>query len=373
MTSDRLSVALASHQWASPHPTGVDRYGRELAAALAARPDVAVTLCAPAERGTDLGWVPAGVAVRRVRGPRRLVAAGWWTVRRPRIDAVVGPVDVVHVTLPLLPAPTRRPVVFTVHDLFPRQHPEWYRRRDRFGFGRALRAIEHAAAVIAVSPATAAALGEVPSVDPSIVTVIGEGVPAAFFGPHDPEAVARACHDHRLEPGGFDLFVGQVSARKDLGTLLDALAAARHPRPLLLAGVPGDGAAALRERASRLGVDGLLHWAGFVPDPELVALLAGARALLHPSVAEGFGLTPLEAMAAGTPAVVTEAVGDTVGDAALRCPAGDVEAWAGALDALDHDALRTDLARRGAEHAARFRWDAVAEQTVGVYRRALGP
>jgi alpha-1,3-rhamnosyl/mannosyltransferase len=372
VTSDRLAVALASHQWASPQPTGVDRYGRELATALAARPDVEVTLCAPAERGTDLGWVPSGVVIRRVPGPRRLVAAGWWTLRRPRIDATVGPVDVVHVTLPLLPAPTRRPAVYTVHDLFPRQHPEWYRRRDRFGFGRALRVLEHAAAVIAVSPATAAALADVPWVDPSLVTVIGEGVPAAFFGPHDPVAAARICRAHGVEPGGFDLFVGQVSARKDLGTVVEALARTQQRRPLVLAGAPGDGAAAVREQAARLGVDGLLHWAGHVPDPELVALLAGARALVHPSVAEGFGLTPLEAMAAGTPAVVTDAVGDTVGDAALRCPPGDVDAWAAALDALDDGSLRADLARRGTEHAAGFRWEAVADQTVAVYRRALG-
>jgi glycosyltransferase involved in cell wall biosynthesis len=374
-----LSVGVVSNQFASAQPTGVDRYARELVTALAARDDVYVRLCGPAEPGPRTAgserptWLPEGVAVRRVRGPRRAVVAGWWSVGRPRIDRACGPVDVVHVTLPLFPCPTRRPVVYTVHDLFPRQHPEWYTSRARFGVRRALRALERAAAVIAVSAWTAEAVKQLPWVDPERVFVVHEGVSSRFAVRRAHEDVARACQAHGVEPGGFDLFIGQASARKGLDVVVEALARARAPRPFVVAGPPGDATQSLLELAERRGVAGLLRWPGFVSDDELHLLLQGARALLHPSRDEGFGLTPLEAMAAGCATVVADAgaVAETAGPAARLCPPGDPDAWAAAMEALEDPAAVADLAARGRTWVRRYDWVDVASRTVVVYRRAL--
>jgi glycosyltransferase involved in cell wall biosynthesis len=117
----------------------------------------------------------------------------------------------------------------------------------------------------------------------------------------------------------------------------------------------------------------LLRWPGFVPDRELHLLLHGARALLHPCGTEGFGLTPLEAMAAGTPVVVADAgaLCETVGEAGLLCPPGQPDEWARAIDKLRDALVREELAARGLERAARFSWPQVAAQTRAVYERVL--
>ncbi|MEY2446763.1 MAG: hypothetical protein QOH79_239, partial [Acidimicrobiaceae bacterium] len=141
----KTAVALVSHSWGSREPTGVHRYGRGLAQALARRHDTAVTLCGTGEpggrrRSDDFSWVPKGVPISPVRGPRRAVLLGWWTIGRPRIDRAAGTADLVHVTQAVFPVPSRRPVVYTVHDLFPLQHPDWYPLQARIGHRRALRA-----------------------------------------------------------------------------------------------------------------------------------------------------------------------------------------------------------------------------------------
>lgn len=376
MTQPPISVALMGHSVGNLHPTGVDRYTRELVVALAARADMRVVVTGPPEPrsgGGDTHWVPDTVPVRTIRGSRRAVMVGWWTVSRPRIDVRCGPVDLVHVTLPLFPRVTRRPVVYTVHDLFPRQHPEWYSRQARFGFQRALRALEGAAAIIAVSSWTADALRSVPWVDPSAITIVPEGVSSRFSSPPDGADIDRVCSYFAVAPGGFDLFVGQVSSRKELEVLVEAMALARSPRPLVIAGPPGDSSATTKVVAERLGVSHLLRWGGFVPDRDLHVLLHSARALLHPSRNEGFGLTPLEAMVAGTPTVVADAsaLPETTGEAALRCAPGEPQAWAAALDALEDPALGDRMSQLGTEWVRRYRWDVVAEQTMVVYRGAL--
>jgi glycosyltransferase involved in cell wall biosynthesis len=120
-------------------------------------------------------------------------------------------------------------------------------------------------------------------------------------------------------------------------------------------------------------VSELLRWPGFVCDDELHQLFHGARALLHPCASEGFGFTPLEAMAAGTATVVADAgaLPETVGDAGIRCAAGDADAWAAAIDALATPSVVADLVQRGAQHVRCYDWDDVAARTVDVYKAAL--
>jgi alpha-1,3-rhamnosyl/mannosyltransferase len=319
--------------------------------------------------------VPRGTRITHVRGPRRAVLLGWWTVGRPRIDRAAGPVDLVHVTQAVFPVPTRLPVVYTVHDLLPHQHPEWYPRQARIGHERALRALERAAAVIVDSSSTVDALQTLPWVDPAIVTVIPPGVTPRFSAEPSLTAVQRACSELRVEPGAFDLFVGQVTPRKNLGVVIEALAVAQSPLPLVIAGPPGDATADVQELARRRGVADLLRWPGFVSDDELQLLFHGARALLQPCPDEGFGFTPLEAMAAGTATVVADAgaLPETVGDAAVRCDPHDAHAWAAAIDSLDDAAVVADLVRRGRSQVARYDWDDVATRILAVYQRVLQP
>jgi glycosyltransferase involved in cell wall biosynthesis len=117
-----------------------------------------------------------------------------------------------------------------------------------------------------------------------------------------------------------------------------------------------------------------VRFLGHVSEPDLRALVSGALALVHPSRDEGFGLTPLEAMAAGVPAVVSDAgaLPEVVGDAAVVVAVDDVEGWARAIRRLRTDGLhREDLVRRGRQRAAAFTWAAAAERTLEVYRECL--
>jgi len=152
-----VNIAVVAHRPGSRTPTGIDRYARELVGALAEHPEHTVEVVSTAERD-DADWLPARVRIRRLRGPRKLLHLGWSLVGRPRIDAQMGDVQIVHVTAPTFPFPTARPVVYTVHDLLPRTHPEWFGRVHRWGFDRAIDAArDRAAAIIADSVATARA------------------------------------------------------------------------------------------------------------------------------------------------------------------------------------------------------------------------
>lgn len=231
--------------------------------------------------------------------------------------------------------------VVTVHDLSFETDSRAMGRLDRFVFKRVVpRAVRRADHVIAVSERTRRDLIARYGVSPSKVTVTLHGVDSVF-------APAENGHDAYL------LFVGAVHPRKDP---LAALAAAREAGlPLVVAGPERD-----RELATRLR-EGGADLRGYVEKPELADLYRRAAAVLLPSRFEGFGLPVLEAMASGTPVVISD-------DPALQEVAGGAAA-ASVRDALERRAV---LRAAGLERAARFSWEETARRTADVYRRVLG-
>jgi glycosyltransferase involved in cell wall biosynthesis len=367
-----VRVALVANRLAGPTPSGVDRYHRELVRELAGRPDMDCTTLATAERAEPT-WVPDGVSVRHVPGPRKLVHLTWSLAGRPLIDRFTEGADLVHVTVPAFPVPSRAPIVYTIHDLMPLEHPEWFGRVHRWGARRAFAdAAGRAAAIIADSDSTAAALTTRCGVAPERITVVPLGIGDGFHRPPDPERSARLAAAAGVEPKEFALFVGQVNVRKNLTVVLRALARLDGGFPLVVAGSEGPGAAAVRAEIDRLGLHDRVRFLGFVPDDDLPALMAAARVLVHPARSEGFGLTPLEAMAVGTPTIVTDggALPGTVGDAALVAGPDDPDAWAAAIESLDPSTAAT-VAERGRAWASGFTWEATAAATIEVYRRVL--
>ena len=181
--------------------------------------------------------------------------------------------------------------------------------------------------------------------------------------------------DPGLATGSYLLAVGQLMPRKDFHTLLRAFARARvGDARLVLAGPPGIDEASLRAAAQQLGIGERVVFAGPVSDALLAGLYAGAIALCFPSIAEGFGLPLLEAMAAGLPVVASDidVVDEVCGDAALRFPVHDQDALAAALEEIVRDeAARSSLRVAGRARAAQFTWDRTAELTVQGYERAL--
>jgi alpha-1,3-rhamnosyl/mannosyltransferase len=279
---------------------------------------------------------------------------------------------------PAVRVPARAPVIYTVHDLMPLQHPNWHTAKERWAFRAAYRAVAGAARVITVSQFVATGVTERLGVEPDRITVVPNGATGAFStgspepGP-GPGPDAGVLGRWGLASGGYVICVGTVSDRKNLLPVLGAIA--RLPElALVIAGPPGIGAERVDAEIARLGLDERVRRTGYVPDGELVALVAGAAALVHPSLDEGFGITPREALAAGVPAVVSGAgaLPEVVGDAAIVVRSASPDDWAAAIAGLlGAPDRRAELVDAGRRRAATFTWERSARETLAVYEAVL--
>jgi len=364
-------VGFLLEQLLAPVPGGTGRYSAELAAALAATGPSGATVS---------GWTAwhRDVSAARVAGPagptrlplgRRALAATWERGRGPRPRGV----DLVHAPTLLLPPRARRPLVVTIHDAVPWTHPETLTPRGvRFHRRMAARAGETADLVVVPTEAVRRELAALLPLGDR-VRVVGHGVSPALGLPADAEERARRLG---LPASGYLLTLATLEPRKGLDVALAALAEpAAPPLPLLVAGAPGWGGVDPVAEAARLGLSpDRVRVLGRVADADLAVLLARATALVVPSRAEGFGLPLLEAMAAGTPVVTSDAPAlvEVAGGAAVVVPVGDPAALAGALAELAADSTRREeLAATGRRRAAEFSWAAAAHVLWSAYASLL--
>ncbi len=285
--------------------------------------------------------------------------------------------DVYHSVQLGLPALRAHRAVITIHDLAPLRWPEHYLRlpHARVGHLWEYSLARRADAVIAVSEATKRDVIERLRVPEERIAVIPEAVDASFAPPPRDRALALVRVRFGLD-APYVLYVGQFDPRKNMDGLVAAFARAaeRHKGlRLVVAGDLGKLAsflhdALVRGRAPRDRV----VLAGHVSDSELAALYSGAECLLHAALLEGFGLTPLESLAAGTPVVGLRAaaVEEVVGDVGVLVDPARPDALGDALVAyLDDPPLQLRLRAAAKARAALFSWDRVARDTLAVYRR----
>ena len=271
------------------------------------------------------------------------------------------------------------PSVVTVHDLSWVRHPETHPAQRVKVMNAAMpRVVAAAAQIIVDSEFVRGEVIEHYALPPERVTSIPLGVPSGF-SPLAEAQCAPMLAAHGLRYRGYVLAVGTLEPRKNLDTVIAAYArlspAERRNHPLVIAGLPGWGmerlSALLRERFAADDVRLL----GYVDRDSLPRLYSAARAFVYPSLYEGFGLPPLEAMACGTPVVVSNraSLPELVGAAGVQVDALDDAALAAAIRALlQDDALHARYSAAGIEQARKFTWDACAQRTLTVYRRALG-
>ena len=322
---------------------GVARYTRALLGALAAaHPEDEWVAFAPGR--APLRAVPAGVRVVRHALPGRVVFGAAAVARRPRLDRVLGGVDVLWAPAPAPLAVSRDvPLVLTVHDRSFEERPQdftaYERAWHRLARPRALAA--RAAAVVCDAAAVRDDLARAWGVEATVVSP----------GPL-PDGGERARARATVAGGApYLLFVGALEPRKAPEVLAAAYARARERGLDADLVVVGDGRVPLEGPGIRRLPAG--------DDGALAALYAGAIAVVAPSWLEGFGLPPVEAAALGTPSVVSDlpVFAETLGDGALRVAPGDTEALAGALLAVARDeVLRGRLAAAARQAAARYDW-----------------
>lgn len=262
------------------------------------------------------------------------------------------------------------PSVVTIYDLIPLVFPEGFSAGQRLIFrlmvGLALRT---ARAVIAISAATRADLVRYFNLSPERVHVTPLAADASFY-PRPPAEVAAVRARYGL-PDQYVLYVGINKPHKNLPRLIEAYAKIGVAPPLVLAGREDARYPQTRERVETLGLGGRVYFPGDIASADLPALYSGASLFVFPSLYEGFGLPPLEAMACGAPVVCSDraSLPEIVGDAALTFDPYDVDAIASALrHALDDPDLRASLRQRGLAQVAQFSWDRTAQETLRIYR-----
>jgi glycosyltransferase involved in cell wall biosynthesis len=360
--------------------TGVGHYTVELARALARNyPDSQFELIAPFQ--FDASVLPQ---TQRDNLPNlKLVNLGlssvrgrWWSLHLPRYIKQAG-LDLFHGTNYELPLWNRRRSVVTVHDLSSLRYPELHRKQ----LARRMRlrlplAVKLAKAVITPTAAVKQELCGHLKVKPAKVTAIHEA-PRESFHPVAREESARARKRLGIE-ADFLLFVGTLEPRKNLVTLLKAYAQVLRETPLRPQLVVTGGEGWLMDETFSLMRDENIHerlcLTGYLNDDDLGALYSSCRAFIYPSLYEGFGLPPLEAMACGAPVIASrvQALAETLADAAVLVDPLDVESLAQAIAALLADERhRAELIEQGRARAAHFSWTRTAELTYEVYRQCL--
>jgi alpha-1,3-rhamnosyl/mannosyltransferase len=278
-----------------------------------------------------------------------------------------------------LPFRTTLPTVITVHDLSHLRHPETHPAARVRQYERELpAAIARAACILTPSAFTRREVIEVFGVPPERVVATPLGVDASFF-PRDRDGTAAVLGPLALTHRRYFLAVGTLEPRKNLTTTLDAHARlpqrVRADYPLVVAGMSGWLNEAISRRLEAARARGEVRLLGHVGDEQLPLLYAGATMLAYPSLYEGFGLPPLEAMASGIPVAVSDraSLPEVVGDAAILVEPHDVEGLTTAmLRIVEHQAFADDLAARGIARAKTFTWARCAALTMECWEQVTG-
>lgn len=296
-----------------------------------------------------------------------------WRLAAEHIDVYHSPRDMG------LPAPGRLPCpsVITLHDIIlVRLAGQYYSPARARLYERRLRSrIEGADHIITVSEFSRGDIIDWSGLPPDKVSVVYNGVSDAFRPVDDEEVLEEARFRYGL-PRRYILCVGSTEPRKNIRRAIEAFGQLRRLEPgigLVVTGVDYCGVGP-EEAFAGMSLDGV-HLAGYVQDGDMPAVMSGAELLFFPSLYEGFGLPPLEAMACGVPVVAASAtsVPEVTGDAAVLVDPRSISGMAGALEmVLGSEDLRQELVAKGFERARGFSWRRTAEETRTIYEKVLG-
>lgn len=373
-----MKIAYFSNQFATKSGHGVARYAREVFHAVGqVASDIELT---PVATWSDRD----SAGVKRLSEQTGLRIAGWgrrwtplaWTLLDwPPIERWLDfSPDLVHVVALGFRVSTRKPLVVTVHDIGPLTHPQFFSETKPWILKRSVQqAIDQAVAIICVSQATANELQTYAGRDLSgRLHVVHEGVSEEMFQ-SPPIGVLQDLSELPEADVPLILTAGKISPRKNVSRVIQAFTQLQReiPHHLILVGGSGWDADEVARQIDDPAVAGRVHSLGYVTDEQLRALYHRASVYVHPSLFEGFGLTVLEAMAAGCPVVTSNvfSLPEVAGDAAILVDPYSVDAIAeGIRTVCSDDEIRTRLKRHGRKRANEFTWKRCAEQVAAIYR-----
>lgn len=354
------------------HDFGIGTYVRNLVSELARQDDDAeyVLLCTAADRE------PLAALGPRFRP--QVVHAGNYGFREqlvmPWAVATAG-VDLYHAPHYVVPPLTPRRFVVTIHDCIHLRFPQYLPNPGAFYYARTMMtlAARRSRRVLTVSEASKDDILYYLGIPDDKVEVIYNALDPRLAGEPTPEDVVHVRERFQLT-NPFVLYTGNIKPHKNVDRLIDAFAVLRQKRSddvkLLIIGDEASKYPNLRRLVHRHQLHQHVRFLGFVPDATLAVLYRLASVFVFPSLYEGFGLPPLEAMAAGTPVVTSNisSLPEVVGDAALLIDPMDAGAIADAIDRILNDpALRAELVRRGRERVTAFSWQRSVARIRQVY------
>ena len=375
-----MRIAIDGIPLAEPK-TGIGHYTFELArgiAALAPEHDFELVAHVPIEEAVESAFA-ADVPPANLRAVHALTGSlsrRWWTIGLPLYVQRRG-VALFHGTNYKIPLWNRCRTIVTIHDLslllHTHTHEEELVRRARLRLPAVARM---ASKIITDSESVKREICEHLGARPEKIAVVPLA-PRRAFCPVAPDESAAARRRLGVEDD-FILFVGTVEPRKNLLTLVRAFAELvrrTHLRPqLVIAGQKGWLTDELFALVEQSGLGARILFTGYISDADLAALYSSCRVSVYPSLYEGFGLPPLEAMSCGAPVITSRipVIMETVGDAARLVQPTDVRELCDCIQALwESEAERSRLSAEGRAHAARFTWERTARLTLDVYDEVL--
>lgn len=285
--------------------------------------------------------------------------------------------DLTHFFNYIVPPGVKGKTVVTVHDMVYKAFPETVRARTKYMLGSGLKQSMNRADMIVTD--SRFSKDEIIKYFPQHsdkIRVVQCGVDLEKFRPcTEPERIPEVKKSLGIE-GDYFLYLGTIEPRKNLERLIKAYHICTQrigsdlPK-LVLAGGKGWLYDSIFAKVTELGLTDRVIFTKYVPSEDMNPLMCGAVAFVFPSIYEGFGMPPLEAMACGVPVLASDAASlpEVTGDCAVICDAYSEESIAeGLLHLYDDTALRADLSRRGLERASQFTWDASAKQLYNVYK-----
>jgi glycosyltransferase involved in cell wall biosynthesis len=367
----KISVDIQS---AIGQRTGVGNYTAHLAEALAARDDEndysffyfdfkrkGHTLTLPSDSERAVRWCPG-----------RLAQQAWKRLHAPPYDLLAGQADVYHFPNFIIPPLRHGKTVVTIHDLAFLRMPETIEARNLDYLQARIRdTVTRADAIIAVSQFTADELCELLQVPAQKIFVVHEGL-CVNQAPPGADKSTPVLERLGLERP-FLLSVGTVEPRKNYRFLLDAFDRLDDEVDLVIAGGLGWKYEPLLERIKQSPKADRVHITGYLSAVELASLYTRAELFVYPTLYEGFGFPPLEAMYFGLPVFAAQVppLPEILGDAAQWVAGHDPDEWAEGIAALLSDSSRqAELTRYGKNQIVQYTWENAAQQTAEVYRRA---
>jgi glycosyltransferase involved in cell wall biosynthesis len=326
---------------------------------------------------TDPRFRDFGVTMTRL--PDRLLEWCWTqhALRLPLTEVWLGRPDLFLSTIYVTPVVHRIPIVMIAYDLIPLRFPEFYGRDQPLLVARLRQGLQRAAAIIAISDCTKRDFVELLGADPSRVHVIYPGVDDRFTSITDPVAERAVQARYGLRQP-YLLYVGSLGPHKNIRRLIQVFRRLKQqhglPHQLVLCGRAMWGPDAMQEARDLLTSHDCVVL-DFIAGLDVPHVYHGAEAFVFPSLYEGFGLPPLEAMACGVPVLVSNAgsLPEVVGEAGLQVPPTDDAAMEHALYRLmTEPLLRETLRERGLRQATRFSWTETARQTLKVFSTVGG-